>query len=404
MSLDEILGRREDQRLEFKSAEVLTRDLESVAREVVGMLNAEGGEIWIGVEDENDIAVAIRPVVDPARERRRLIDYLLETVDPAPLTDEVKIDARPAEANPAVLVVRVQPSNLAGRRPFAYRKKGGWHFLRRVDARNHPMTREEIFGREIPRDQGDVNAAIQRVLAARRQFHESGRSGLWLALEPAENLDLDTQDPTFEQLPSDPLLSGNRRMGAHFAMANRRPRLGRERIEWEWWSEHSHSPILRGEIWERGSLRFWAALALLEAPGESFGETSTGQGRELDPIALLELPISALRLAAAAYRGRVKLDLPVALDLALLEIDGWRLRRGTPGTAYFRGAAGRSMEKQEESELVWDPLVLPIREITEQPDRCGFRLARRIYQAFGIGESDMPRFYDHTSERLVLPE
>lgn len=404
MSVDEILGRREDQRLEFKSAEVLTRDLDSVAREVVGMLNANGGEIWIGVEDEDDVAVAIHPVTDSAREKRRLLDHLLETIDPAPLSGEVAIDARPAEASPAVLVVRVEPSNLAGRKPFAYRKRGGWHFLRRVDARNHPMTREEIFGQQAPRDRSDSEAAIQSVLAARRQLHESGRSGLWIALEPAYDLELDIQDPRFQGLSSDPSLSGNRRMGTHFAMANRRPRLGRERFEWEWWSEHSRSPITHVEIRESGGLRFWAALDLLEASGDPFGETWVGQGGELDPIAILELPISALRLAAAVYREQPRLDLPVAVDLALLGIDGWRLRRGTPGTAYFRGAAGRSMEEQEEPELIWNPLVLPIREITERPDRCGFRLVRRVYQAFGIGESDMPRFYDRATERLLLPE
>jgi predicted HTH transcriptional regulator len=147
VNLEEIRNRHEDERLELKSAEVLAKDPESVARGVVGMLNAKGGEIWIGVDEENERPAAINPVTEPEQARRRLWDYLVETMDPAPLPGEVVIDLESIQQDRAVLIVRIQPpAESSPRLPFAFRKKGGWHFVRRIGARNHPMTREEIFG------------------------------------------------------------------------------------------------------------------------------------------------------------------------------------------------------------------------------------------------------------------
>ena len=51
-----LLGKAESDRLEFKEAEALRRPA-NIGREVVGFLNADGGEIWIGVKEEHERAV-----------------------------------------------------------------------------------------------------------------------------------------------------------------------------------------------------------------------------------------------------------------------------------------------------------------------------------------------------------
>lgn len=61
-------------------------------------------------------------------------------------------------------------------------------------------------------------------------------------------------------------------------------------------------------------------------------------------------------------------------------------------------------ETREEPDLIWEPLVIPFGEIDEAPDHCGFRLVRRVYQAFGWRESAMPRQFDRETGRLILPE
>lgn len=42
--------------------------------------------------------------------------------------------------------------------------------------------------------------------------------------------------------------------------------------------------------------------------------------------------------------------------------------------------------------------------VTLEPDRCGFRLVRRVYRAFGLRESDIPSEFDRRVGRLILPE
>jgi hypothetical protein len=50
------------------------------------------------------------------------------------------------------------------------------------------------------------------------------------------------------------------------------------------------------------------------------------------------------------------------------------------------------------------PLVFTTEEFLLETDYCGFRLLRRIYQAFGLREDDIPQEFDRRTGRLVLPE
>lgn len=390
----EILGRREDQRLEFKSAETLTKEPSQIARAVVGMLNAGGGEVWIGVEEEDSVAVAVEPVHDPERAKQRLRDYLMDVLDPSPLEDEVSIELMPAGADPAVLVMNVQATESGkGRKLYAFRKAGGWHFLRRVGARNHPMSREEIFGRAAERE-GDtaVQQAIRELEEARNRFRDSGEGGLWLGLQPARTINFDPEDDRFVEIALDPGLTGNRQAGRHFARSSSQPRPAKSRIEWEHWSEFWRRTVSRTEVYENGALRFWTALDRLRG--------NYTEDREIWPLTLLEYPISAFRIARVIYRGFLEPEDRVAADLALFGIDDWGLRGGTPEDDFLTNRPKRL----EEPDLIWEPMVFSFREIEEEPDRCGFRLVRRVYQAFGWREEDMPRQYNTETGRLILPE
>jgi hypothetical protein len=394
MKIEEILGKREDQPLEFKSAKSLAEEPESVARAVVGMLNAGGGEIWIGVDDEDDVAVALTPVADPERAKTRLRDFLLETLDPSPIADEVSIELVPPENDPALLLVRVRPQKKAtGRLPYAFKRKGGWHFLRRIGARNHPMSRQEVFERRVSTSEDQaIEEAIRKLVAAREAFRNSGRDGLWLGFQPARRLQLDLQSPRFDEIASDPTVTGNRRAGWSFARSSREPTLERNRIRWGLQSGLTGEIGTQTDVHEDGMLELWASLRRLHWKGEE---------RELWPLALLEHPISAFRIAREVYRNHLDPDDSVNADLALFGVSGWTLRAGTPGD-YFLDPD--NLGSQAEPDLIWEPLAFTFREIDESPDRCGFRLVRRVYQAFGFREDAMPRQYDRETGRLVLPE
>lgn len=387
----EILGRREDQRLELKSKDALDEP-GKIAREVVGLLNSGGGEIWIGVEDEDDIAVAVDPVPDPERAKARLLDYLVDTVDPSPTPQELSIEVTPPGADPGVLVLAVQPSGEDfGRTPYAFRKGGGWHFVRRVGARNHPMSRQEIFGRPIQRGNEALAGIAQELEEDRQRVRDAGESGLWLGLQPETKLEIDPEDPLFDRIVTEPSFTGNRRAGWHFARSSRRPEVVKGAIGWGLWSEARGDYVEWARATTRGALRFGAGIdRLLLAHGE----------REIAPFKLLEYPISSFRIARVVYEGHLDPDDWVLADLALFGILGLGLRQGTPDDFFF----GNDLERSEEADLTWEPQAFAFHEIQEAPDRCGFQFVRRIYHAFGWRESDMPRQYDRENGRLILPE
>lgn len=387
----EILGRREDQRLELESKDALD-DPGKIAREVVGLLNAGGGEIWIGVEEEEGVAVAIDPVSDPERAIGRLWDFLVDALDPSPTAEEVSIAPVPTGAESALVVVKARPTGeRSGRLPYAFRKAGGWHFVRRAGARNHPMSREEIFGRPVPRGD-EALAGIARALEEDRQkVRDAGESGLWLAFQPERKLEIDPEDPRFDRIVTEPSLTGNRRTGWHFARSSRKPKLIKDGLEWGFWSEVSGDYVERARATSRGALRFGVSLdRLLLAHGE----------REIAPFKLLEYAVSSFRIARVVYEGHLDPDDRLLVDLALFGVAGLGLRQGTPDDFFFGNDLGRT----EEPDLIWDPIALRFREIDEAPDRCGVRMVRRVYHAFGWRESDMPRQYDRETGRLILPE
>lgn len=390
MKLD-VLGRREDQHLELKSKRAL-EEPSKIAKGVVGMLNADGGEVWIGVEDRDDIAVAVDPVPGPERAKAQLLDYLVDTVDPSPTPREVFVEVVPRRADPGVLVVKVRPSGEdAGRTPYAFRKGGGWHFLRRVGARNHPMSRQEIFGPAQPPGNDAREEAVQALRKERQAFAKRGGSGLWLGMQPARRLDLDPEDPRFETMVVDPSATENRPLGWHFARSSRRPKLSKDGIEWGFWSE------FRGEYVE------WTRVS---ADGRITCRVQTGRlllndgDGEISPFKLFEYPVSAFRIGRVIYKGHLGPDDSVVADLAFFGIAGLGLREGTPSDFFF----GNDLVRIDEPDLLWEPIVFPFREIDETPDRCGFRLVRRVYHAFGWRESDMPKQYDRDTGRLILPE
>ena len=386
MSRD-LLGRREDQTTEFKAAKAL-EDPNTIARAVVGMLNASGGEIFIGVDDEDGAAVAINPVSDAEREKDRLQDHLVDTVDPSPTAEEVSLETLPAGTAPAVLAVRVRPKE--ERKPYAFRKGGGLYFLRRVGARNQPMSRQEILGPGAGLTGEAENEAVRKLVAARETAQQSRGEGLWIGMRPLRKLELDAEDSRLEEIASDPLITGNRRSGWHFARSSRRPRVQEDGLEWGLWDEAQRKDHSQVKVATDGALEFWASLQRLHWKGEE---------HELWPLALLEYPISAFRVAREVYRGRLDLDDQVAIHSALLGVGGWELRAGTPGDFFVT----EHLHRVEETDLVWDPEVLEFRIIDEGPDRSGFRFVRRIYHAFGLREDAIPLHYDRASGRLVLP-
>jgi predicted HTH transcriptional regulator len=102
------LGEAESQCLEFKAADAL-RSPESIAKSVVGLLNAQGGELWIGLREENERAVSLESVPDAEAACRSLRDHLIDTVEPAPSEREISIKPVTHDSGARLVLLRATP-------------------------------------------------------------------------------------------------------------------------------------------------------------------------------------------------------------------------------------------------------------------------------------------------------
>jgi hypothetical protein len=375
------LGQRESQRLEFKGAEAL-KEPEKIAREVVAMLNAEGGEIWVGLREEDGRAVALEPILDVERAERRLLDYLVDTIEPPPSGHEVDVEPRD-EGEGAVLRIVVAPEST--RRPYAFLRKGGRHFVVRIKDRIRPMTREELLARD-QRPQA-LESAEAKMRDEKGAVLKQGGGLFWLCLQPVPNVEIELRK--HGDLLIDPELSGNRRGGWSFANSDRSPVVRPDKLE--------TAPGIRRrvEIRRDGGMVF-------EVPLEDLSLRGRGQEKELWPGALLEFPVSAFRLAKVIYGDKLNPGDLVLADLAILGIQGWILRGGAPGQVPALNAPHRY---DSSDDLLWEsPLQFGFAEIDASPDECAYRLVRRVYDAFDFGESAIPQWFDRRSRRLVIPE
>jgi hypothetical protein len=103
------------------------------------------------------------------------------------------------------------------------------------------------------------------------------------------------------------------------------------------------------------------------------------------------------------YRQEEVVSAVVLGDLALLNVGARQLRPGSPGELFF-GSNEPSQSTEGGDILAKSPLMFTANEVLAEPDRCGFRLVRRVYQAFGMREDDIPNAYDRKAGRLILPE
>ncbi len=379
------LGKAEDQHLEFKSAESLKK-LEAIGREVAAMLNSEGGEVWIGLGERDGVAVELQPILNPEKAADSLLDSLVDRLEPSPLPQEVQIASVPAREGLSVLRVRVREGK---RKPYALLKNGARSYQLRIGSRLRPMSREELFGGSADRRlaEGRIESTRQRILEARDAAQKTARRSMWLRIQPVENVHIDIQDPRIPELLDDPAKTGNRRSGWHFAQASERPELAKGVISWKCWDAFSV------ELHHDGGLVCRAPLASLHFKGEE---------GELWPLALLEYPISAFRLARVVYRDCEQTG--VLADIARFGLRGSRLREGSIlGMHWHRNVIREYPE--DEDDLTWpEPLLFDFSDLLEEPDRCGFRLVRRVYEAFGYREDEMPREFDREAGHLILSD
>jgi hypothetical protein len=387
------LGRRESQSLEFKGREILQHPAD-LGREVVAMLNGVGhGDIWVGLGEHEGQAAVVESIDRIDAACQALHDHLVDTIEPTPLPGEVVIERHDIDDGGAIIHLAIRPQS--ERRPFAQLRGNARHYLLRVGARLRAMTREEI-AREFRGQSAEEDLAQQvaDVLIQERERQQTkDYHGLWLRLQPVGEVSLDLHAPVMTELLREPTRSGNRPMGWNFIDRYQEPKRRQGRLV----LGGGDAPVWT-EIHEDGGLLFATPIARLHWKGGA---------NELWPYPLLEFPTSVFRLAATLYSHgsddtSLHPNLPVVADLALLGLTGWTLRPGSPETTQFLFAEPVTCQEGDHF-LLTKPMVFSSQEVIDRPDRCAFRVVRRLYEAFGLSEDAIPHEYDREAGRLLFP-
>lgn len=402
------LGQRESQTLEFKEKAAL-RDVASIAREVVAMLNATGGKVWVGVREHDQIAVQPEPIPEVDAEIRRLRDHLIDTIEPSPAEQEVAV--RRAEGD----VIRIDVKPHDNRKPYAYVRSSGRLFVTRVGDRLRPLTREELgtlFEGGTKPESGVESrrswalSQIQEDLQRAMKVLRGPKRGLfWLRLQPVGEVELRFQELIDSELLTDPEQSGVAELQASFVNAFNRGKSPAPRRS-IWLGDERHVAVGEDTAHWLGARRDGGLLLTAPLPSHGVEPFVPREERLLSPFDLLEYPTSMFRLVRAMMGQQGLWTSPThwtfgwVASLALFGLQDWILRPGTPLTGEF-ARAYQPPRYDGDEPFVAQPLFYSAREV-EEPDRCAFRLVARVYEdAFGLLEKDIPRQFDRRGGRYI---
>lgn len=411
------LGRKEDLHLEIKGRDSL-RQPDSIAREVVGLLNAEGGELWLGIRESAGVALEIEAIADADREADRLRNALVDLVEPPLRNDEVRVEI---VGDPdKVLRIAIKPAS--ERRPYALRRGGRLEFPVRFENRLRPMTRgeiEEAFASARKRMGGEVAEASspgeQWLLDDQQSVLSTDWPVFWLGVEPASGGGrLDLGDLEASGLLEDPTLSGNRLAGINFRFARTGSLFQAERAGIQVEQRHDRTWLSLGKgmpvelsIAETGGLRSSVRLdehPFLFPPEPDRSPFPELRGAQiLNPKALLEYPASLYRLLRALKEhGLLTAGVGELLAaVALANVEGWFIRPGPDHPAWDYPLGLRpsppALERRPRPFSDGPSFVGPLLrfsegELMETPDSCAFRLLTQVFAAFGWLDGEIPYF------------
>lgn len=381
-----VLGKTEGQMIELKGRDALgdREKHKKLAAEVVGFLNTQGGDLFIGVREDGERAVAIEGIANADEELRRVRDFLIEKIEPSPEPESLRLSVEIADGEGSIILVRVKPGK---HRPYAV-LNGGRRFTVRIGSRNRPMTREELASAFAGSDPvgGPFEEARKSLLADRDALQRDGKDWYWMGIQPVLPVVLDVQDATLKSFLADPEAIGVTR-GARSFHVPFPPQLEQGQLvvyafpPWVTLDQVVKRTVLRQD----GGIRFRVVLQ------ELFHHTRGSLPRVIDPDVLLGVPASLLSLARAVFADRVAPEDRFLVDVALLGVgreeatlfpERWHLPRP--------GHAGGTFEDDRDLTRI-RPLELTFEEIRRSPEECAIRLLREVYEAFGLDEDAIPR-------------
>ncbi len=403
MKSDEIIGLKEGQKLEFKRAEVASNP-DTVVREAVGMLNATGGRILIGVIEENGVAHALEDVPEAARLADSLRNRILDSVHPRDEADRlVKCDVESVDGKSLVVVEVTKRAKI----PCVFSRSGALYPLKRFDDRLRPLTYEQVIAAITNKALSTPDKADEKIEKLVGEFRKDRGPlrGFWIGMalengDDEEVFSLGTtavKDRIVSEL-SDPRNVEIRRDG------------------FTWWSGLVHSidngPRLRLRRIECGRQEPPFKLLRVRTNGDlTLAETTDryvlieGSKTGIDspvlmPFSYVEYTVSLFRLAAWLWKECAQTipDCGVRALMLFEPADGTCLPQGKLGPFYDYAW----LRPTNEEEIYIDVPFASASEIIDKPDASAFRLISRFYEAYGHPETSVP-FFDTQTDKFIIP-
>ncbi|HZL20531.1 MAG TPA: ATP-binding protein [Polyangia bacterium] len=367
----------------------------TIAREVVAFLNAKGGDILVGVGEQDGVATSLQSIPHAAAASGTLLNHLIDTIEPSPLDDEVKIDRIANDDLGDIIRIHVRAGS---RRPYALLKDRERQFHVRVADRIREMTRQEIaeaFG-GTPSLGDRVAEAMKRVGEA--ADGQSGAAQFWWCLEPTESLGIDFENADtetkkfFEDLVMRPHASGNRSSGWTMIFDQVKPRFRSSGLRHAVGTGANEYSV---EISSNGRMTCQAPLGRLYRGGAD-------EALAIYPFALIELPVSTYRMAARMLDryATSKTELKIVAAAVIGGIAGSTLQPGSPNEPSRSWHRAKPFEGKD---LRVPPFSVEAGEIRKTPDAAAYPLIRRIYEGFDLDGDDIPREFGPEDHVLRLP-
>ncbi|MFQ5749721.1 MAG: helix-turn-helix domain-containing protein [Planctomycetota bacterium] len=391
--------------MEFKQAEILRsrKGMRHLLEEIVGMLNAGGGRILVGVREEKGAAVALDPLRDQdlGALESPLRDMLADAIEPRLRGGECALEWVPA-LDGFVLELQVQPRDPRPHPPFCLLSGRDRRYLRRIGDRLRPMSYAEIQegcreGSAEPKE--DWFRKVQEEVDSWWQGTEPHYQ-LAVALgplDPAMRIALPRNAAELVNQPPPDLVRPNgwsfvTGLGGNAVLKrNRRLLLSGN-------SENGYRE-LRAD--GRGRLAFRTRLEHLQWGGlESVKKSFPRAQGVLYRDALIETTVSALRLAGRLWQERPP-ESEIKTVVRLEGIRNWFLPPGRPRTITF--GHPNAWRPAEQDEIVAGPHRFEAESFLRNPDEAAWTLIADIYAEFDVEEEIIPCFSD-PPRRFVPPK
>jgi hypothetical protein len=208
----------------------------------------------------------------------------------------------------------------------------------------------------------------------------------WLKIAPDPELHIRSFGDEGNALLTDPAKTGNRSSGWNFIRELIYPQLFANGLRLK-------------DAFEEVVLHFTGAIVFTMPLDRLHWK---GGEHEIWPYALLEYPVSVMRLAAKLFEKWGAGTSDILVDFTFVGLRGWTLWKGSPRDPSVRFRPPHAFE--EDNDLFPEkPFRFKREDIVNEPDRCGLRLITYIYRAFGYEESDVPPEFDRKTGVLVIP-